>query len=93
MPQNVKINIAGREYALAAESEQQEQNMRVAAEEINSQLRKLDVSFPSASPEEKLAFVALSESVQRIGFQRVFESIKTESDDLNRQLDTYLRNK
>ena len=93
MPQRVKIKIAGREYALSAESEQQEQNMRLAAEAINSQLSKLDISFPTASPDEKLAFVALNESVQRMGFQMALESLKGEADDLGRRLDTYLQNK
>lgn len=93
MPQNVNIIIAGQEFNLTANSPQQEQDMRVAAEALNTRLRELDSAYAGGTPVSKLAFVALGEAVRRVGYQRAFESLKAESEDLDRQMEAYLLNK
>ena len=52
--QRIRLVIAGREYPLEAESPEMEQLMRLAAEDVNSMLKKFDEQFPTTPFEDRL---------------------------------------
>ena len=92
MAQNITLKLAGREYRMAADSQQMESMMRIAAETINEQLKDLDAKFTKKTLEEKLAIVALNETVKKLRFQNQFEEIEKEVKLTAGQIDNYLEN-
>lgn len=92
MAQNITLKLAGREYRMSADSQQMESMMRIAAEAINEQLKDLDAKFTKKTLEEKLAIVALNETVKKLRFQNQFEEIEKEVKLTAGQIDNYLEN-
>lgn len=93
MAQSITLKIGSREYPLMAATEDQEQLMRLAAEEINSMLSKYDAKFPDKTIEDKLSFVALQETVSKLSFQRKIARISEEANALKEETSAYLEGK
>ncbi len=90
MEQSITLKIAGKDYSLKANSPEMEQLMRVAAEAINKKVAAYDVKFPDKTPADKLAFVALSETVGRLSYQKKLSSANEEAARMLRETSSYL---
>lgn len=90
MDQSITLKIAGKEYAMKATSPEMEQMMRTAAEVINQKLTAYDARFPDKTLVDKLAFVALNESVARISYQKRLSVVAEETKEMLRETDKYL---
>ena len=92
MEQSITLKIAGKDYSLKANSPQMEQLMRVAAEAINKKMEAYDAKFPDKTTADKLAFVALSETVGRLSYQKKLSSVNDEVKRMLGQTSEYLDN-
>jgi len=90
--QSIKLHIAGKEYALKAQTAESEHLMRFAADSINELLSKYDEKFPDKSLEDKLAFVALNQTVGRLTAQKKNKLATEEVEKLDAELVSYLEN-
>ena len=70
MDQSITLKIAGKDYPLKAATPEMEQMMRIAAEAIGKRLAQYDAKFPEKDLVDKLVFVTLNETVNRIAMQR-----------------------
>ena len=89
--QNIKLHIAGKEYALKAATPEMEQAMRLAAEHINRVLSKYNAKFPDKPLEDKLAFVTLNETVGKILLQNKLNAVAAEIGALQVETESYLK--
>ena len=92
MEQSITLKIAGKDYSLKANSPEMEQLMRVAAEAINKKMEAYDAKFPDKTTADKLAFVALSETVGRLSYQKKLSSVNDEVKRMLGQTSEYLDN-
>lgn len=92
MDQSITLKIAGKDYSLKASSPEMEQLMRVAAEAINKKVAAYDAKFPDKTTADKLAFVALSETVGRLSYQKKLSSVNDEVKRMLGQTSEYLDN-
>ena len=92
MEQNIKLEIAGRQFQLKASSPEMEQSMRYAAEDINKMLDRYTEKYPEKDFVEMLLFVTLTQTVSRFNAQRKLNSITAEHEKLVNDLSTYLNN-
>ena len=76
MDQSITLTIAGKVYPLKAATPEMEQAMRIAAEAIGKRLAQYDAKYPDKDLTDKLVFVALNESVNRIAAQRKFAALE-----------------
>ena len=90
MDQNITLSIAGKLYPLKASSPGTEEVMRLAAESINAMLDKYNAKFPDRNPDEKMAFVALQQTVSRISAERKLVALNAKLDSLEKELGDYL---
>ena len=90
MEQSITIKIAGKDYPLKATSPEMEQLMRLAAESINQKLAAYDAKFPDKTLVDKLSFVALNETVNRMSAQKRFSSVSDEARALLGRTSAYL---
>lgn len=90
MEQSITLKIAGKEYPFKATSPEMEQLMRMAAETINQRLSDYDAKFPDKTLADKLAFVALNETVSRFSCQKKISALGEEVKGLIRETDKYL---
>lgn len=88
--QSIKVIIGGRDYPLKAATPEMEQLMRIAAEQINAKLDTYNAKYPDMSMQDKLAFVALQESVSKLSFNRRLISVKEEAESLLMETTDYL---
>lgn len=93
MGQNITLKIAGKDYSLKASTPEMERYMRLASEEINKLMAKYDEKFPDRNTEDKMAFVALNETVSKIMNQDKVSSIQEEALSLKSEIDNYLKDK
>lgn len=90
MEQKITIRIAGKDFVLRASSPEEEELIRLAAIDINKRLAAYQSAFPGQALPDILSFVALSEGVSALSFQRKLEAAQQESKDLSDTLETYL---
>jgi hypothetical protein len=90
--QSITIVIAGTQYPLKAASPEVERLMRIAAETVNTKLAAYDAKYPNKSTADKLAFVALNETVSRLVCQKHLDEASSESAKLQDEIETYLKN-
>lgn len=90
--QSIKIKIAGREYPLKVNSQDHEEVVRKAAEDINKITAIYQDKFPGKSLVEILSFVALNVCTSNITLNRQIREIKSGEDSLAKELDGYLAN-
>ena len=91
MAQKISLKIVGHTYNLTAATEEQEQLYRLAAEAINNRFASYTRTHPGKTVTDMLSMVALSETVIRIGLQKDIEALKKGEDQLEMDLEKYLR--
>lgn len=90
MDQSIKLKIAGKVYPMKAATPQMEQMMRIAAEDVNRVLEKLNMRYPDTPLEDKLVFVAIQEAVAKLHTAKKYESLNSDVSSLSSELATYL---
>ena len=90
MDQKITIKIAGKAYVLKASTPENEQLIRLAAEDVNKKLGAYTASFPGKALEDILAFVALNECVSRLAFKKKMDADEAQVAGLKADLDSYL---
>ncbi len=92
MGQKIRVRIAGREYPIDAQTPQQENLIRLAAEAVNKMLDGYKAAHPGRSETDLMAFVALNKSIAEIAAIRQNEAANAEVESLRKDLDNYLDN-
>ena len=90
MDQSITLKIAGKDYPLKASSPEMEQIMRIAAEAINKRLAQYDAKYPDKDMLDKLVFVTLNETVNRIAVQRKLAAQEDGEKKLLDEISSYL---
>lgn len=91
MGQKITLKIAGRDYKLTAQSEEQEANLRQAADAINSRMDAYTLSHPGNTALELMSLVALNETLFRMNVQKEMEQYKASEEQLGQDLERYLK--
>lgn len=91
MGQKITLKIAGRDYSLTAQSQEQEATLRRAADAINSRLDAYTLSHPGKTALELMSLVALNETLFRMNVQKEIEQYKASEEQLGQDLDRYLK--
>ena len=91
MGQKITLKIAGRDYSLTAQSEEQEATLRRAADAINNRLDAYTLSHPGKTALELMSLVALNETLFRMNVQKEIEQYKSAEEQLGQDLDRYLK--
>lgn len=91
MGQKITLKIAGRDYNLTAQSEEQEAILRRAADAINNRLDAYTLSHPGKTALELMSLVALNETLFRMNVQKEMEQYKASEDMLGQDLERYLK--
>ena len=91
MEQKISIKIAGRTYNLTATSPEQEALYRTAAETINRRMAAFTQNHPGKTPADLMTFVALTETVIRLGLQKDIDQFRQQETALERDLARYLK--
>ena len=90
MDQSITLKIAGKEYPLKAATPEMEQMMRIAAEAIGKRLAQYDAKYPDKELLDKLVFVTLNETVNRIAVQRKLAAQEEGEKKLLDEISSYL---
>ncbi len=90
MDQSITLKIAGKDYPLKASSPEMEQIMRIAAEAIGKRLAQYDAKYPDKELLDKLVFVTLNETVNRIAVQRKLAARDEGEKQLLDEMTSYL---
>lgn len=88
--QSITLKIGGNEYALKAKSPEDEQLMRLAAEEVNSLWAHYNANYPNQSEVDKFAFVSLNQAMFKIRERRSAAKLADALDTLEDKLGAYL---
>ena len=91
MGQKITLKIAGRDYSLTAQSEEQEATLRRAADAINNRLDAYTLSHPGKTALELMSLVALNETLFRMNVQKEIEQYKSSEEQLGQDLNRYLK--
>jgi len=91
MDQKINIKIAGGTFKLTASSPEQEEHYRLAAEAINKRYAHYTAIYPGKTVADLLSMVALNETVFRMEMQKELEGIKKGQQELERDLERYLK--
>ncbi len=92
MSQKITIKIAEREFVMNAPSPEDEENIRLAAAEINRKISAYLTKYPGRIISDILSFVALNESIGSIILQRRLNAIKGEAEVLDNDMRNYIDN-
>jgi len=92
MEQSITISIEGKSYQLKASSPEQEQIMRIAAEKINEKLNFYGSRYPDKQLSDKLAFVALNETIAHLTLQKKLNDLSAEVKKVEGEQKDYLDN-
>lgn len=92
MAQKITIKIAGREYRMNAPTPEDEENIRLATEQINRKISAYLAKYPGRNITDILSFVALNESIGSITLQRRLNAFKEEVDSLEGDMRNYIDN-
>ena len=92
MAQSITVTIAERTFSLKVNSPEHEELIRKAASEINRKVKFYLERFPSKSPNEVMALVALNTGIAYEGLQKEMEMVLGAEESLVKELDGYLEN-
>jgi len=90
MDQSITVKIGDKIFPLKAATEDMEQIMRLAAEDINTRLARYTQMYPEKSLEDKLALVCLNETINMLSCKRKLGVAAEEAEALKEQTDSYL---
>ena len=93
MAQRITIRLAGKEYILNADSQEEERRIRLAAESVNSRLSSYMGSFPGHKDTELMPFVALNECIARLSAEEGKKALEDEAAKLLSDTLSYLESK
>ncbi len=89
MAQKITLKIAGKDYSLPAQSPAEEQNMRIAASKINSQLERYN-SMVGLSDFDKLALVSLTYTMEMLRLTKSENVLESSIQSISAELKSYL---
>ncbi len=89
MAQKITLNIAGKTYPLEVKSPAEEQNMRIAARKINSQLEPYS-RMSNVSDFDKLVFVALTHTMEMLRLAKAENVLESSIQSISAELKSYL---
>ncbi len=89
MAQKITLNIAGKTYPLEAKSPAEEQNMRIAACKVNSQLEAYN-RMSNVSDFDKLVFVALTHTMEMLRLSKSENVLESSIQSISAELKSYL---
>ena len=92
MAQSINVTIAERTFPLKVNSPEHEELIRKAAAEINRKVKFYLEKFPSKSPHEVMALVALNTGIALEGLKKDMETLLGDEERLLLELDGYLEN-
>ena len=92
MAQKITIKIADRPYTLSVNSEEHEELIRKAADDINRKVGQYLEKFPNRSIVELLSFVALNVSMANFTLVKQMKEMKECEEMLDGELGSYLEN-
>ena len=92
MGQKITIKILDRRFPLEAESQEQEKDIREAAEKVDGKYHEYLSMFPDKSPEEILSFVALNGYMEVTRLQKAMDVRDRDEESLQARLRSYLEN-
>ncbi len=92
MEQKISIKIADRPYSLKATSEQQEELIRKAADDLNKRIRAYQNKLPGKGTVELLSFAALNVCMANINLQKQLNIVADDERALVKELEGYLDN-
>ncbi len=90
MNRNIKVKISTREYNITVRSDEEEQFVRSAADEVTLKEQAYMSSFPGRSLVDILSFVALNAFVGTLRYRKLVDDIAHEAHDLDEQTKSYL---
>lgn len=91
MDQSITLTIDGRKYPLKVSSPEMEEVLRSAAEDIKAMLNRYTEKFPDKTLEDKLVFVTLQGTVQKISAQRKLQALSDEVSTFSSDMASYLK--
>ena len=92
MAQSINVIIADRSYPVQVKSPEHEEMIRKAVADINKKVKFYLEKFPSKSPQEVMALVALNTGIAYEGLQKQMESVLGDEERLLHELNGYLEN-
>jgi len=92
MAQSIKIKIAGRPYNLTATSQEHEEVIRKAADEVNRKIAQYQEKFPNTGMSDIMSFMALNVCMSNIILQKQIKEVKEAEEVLAGELESYLEN-
>ena len=92
MEQRIKIKIAGYTFPLKVTSQEQEENIRKSALEINRQITAFQSKYPNKSLIEILSIMSLNVCVTNLSLAKQVKEMKDAEDSLAKELNGYLEN-
>lgn len=90
--QSITIRIADHDYHLKVTSEEQEEVIRKAAEDIRKKLNFYQEKYPSKRMVDHLSLVALNVSIMNMTLQQQHNEMAAAEETLARELTGYLDN-
>ena len=91
MAQKISLSISGRRYQLEVNSPEEESIMRKAADQINQQISIYDRRYSNVWPQDRLAFIALSNTVAMLKYLDEKTALQNAALALSNELDSYLK--
>ena len=92
MEQSIKIKIAGYTFPLKVTSQEQEENIRKSAQEINRQITAFQSKYPNKSLIEILSIMSLNVCVTNLSLAKQVKEMKDAEESLAKELNGYLDN-
>jgi cell division protein ZapA (FtsZ GTPase activity inhibitor) len=90
MAQSITIKIAGKSYALKADTPQKEEWIRRAAAKVDELISAYESKFPGKNMTDILSFVALNQSMSFISCKEQLDGVSKEASALKKDTDDYL---
>lgn len=90
MEHNIKIKIADRSYRQQIHSEEEEENIRLAAASVSDLIRQLRERYPEVSAIDILTIAALNEAIEKEELKKSISSNEAGFEKLSRDLQTYV---
>ena len=90
MAQSITIKIAGRPYDLTATSEEHEEVIRMAANDVNRKISQYQEKFPNKGMTEIMSFMALNVCMNNIVLNKHLKDMQEAEGKLAMELERYL---
>ena len=92
MGQKIKVKIADCRFSLEANSPEQEEIIRKAAEHTDKRITGYQEKYPETPLYKILSMVALNMAVENVSFSKRLQEYVKEDEKLAKELEDYLEN-